>query len=448
MPTELSATNQPSPASSQILEDAWFRFAKYDKNALITQRRFVQQRKWILGLGVAATTLAVLYSTVERYLAPDNIGFPAWMGTWFSKQQFLDAFHFVVIAVPIIVTVLVAFSEKFNMGISWVMLRSSAEAIKKEIYRYRMQVEEYNPSNITSSETRDVRLAKKMKIISRRLMETTVNQTDLLPYKGELPPQYSTPKGDNGFDNMTAEQYLQWRIEDQFDYYQKKAARLGKDLRRFQLLIILLGGIGALLAAINLNIWLAVSNALAISLTSFLEFKRVESNVISCNLAASDLYDIRIWWHALSPEARKKRANVETLVNSTEAVLQTENAGWLQEMREALAEIYKERKDTHKQLPVLGDSMAATTPATSNPPHPEFQLRFTRNTVVPEPALVPVVQSDLGQDAPTPAESEANSSESTFAEVDTMPEPGVFTEPSPEVASTPGEQPIESEPVG
>ncbi|MCL6435490.1 MAG: DUF4231 domain-containing protein [Leptolyngbyaceae cyanobacterium HOT.MB2.61] len=447
MPTELSATNQTPPARSQILEDAWFRFAKYDKNAIITQRRFVQQRKWILGLGVAATTLAVLYSTVERYLTPDNIGFPVWIGSWFSKQQFLDSFHFVVIAVPILVTVLVAFSEKFNMGISWVMLRSSAEAIKKEIYRYRMQVEEYDPSDITSSETRDVRLAKKMKIISRRLMETSVNQTDLLPYKGELPPQYSTPKGDNGFDDMTAEQYLQWRVEDQFDYYQKKAARLGKDLRRFQLLIILLGGIGALLAAINLNIWLAVSNALAIALTNFLEFKRVESNVISCNLAAADLYDIRIWWHALSPEARKERANVETLVSSTEAVLQTENAGWLQEMREALAEIYKERKDTYKELPGLGDSLAATTPATSNPPPPEFQPRFTRDTLAPEPAPVPV-ESNLEQHTPTPPAPEASSSQSSLAEVGTMPDPGIFTEFSPEVASTPGEQPTETEPVG
>ncbi len=371
MSTELT-TSQPT--SSQILEDAWFRFAKYDKNAVIAQNRFIWQRKWILGLGVAATTLAVLYSTTEQTLAAKKVIFP----TWLSQQQFLDMFHFVVVAVPIIVTVLVTFSEKFNMGISWVMLRSSAEAIKKEIYRYRMQVEEYSSTAMDSAETRDVRLARKMKVISKRLMETPVNQTDLVPYKGDLPPLYATPAGDDGFTDLRAEQYLAWRVEDQFNYYQKKAARLGRELRQFQAVIILLGGTGALLAAIKLDIWLAVSNALAVALTSYLEFKRVDTNVVACNLAASDLYDIRVWWHALSPEARGQQFNIETLVSSTEAVLQTENAGWLQEMREALAEIYKEKQEANKEKVTL--ALPGEVPAqelTEAYPNVQFQPKFT-----------------------------------------------------------------------
>lgn len=442
-------TNE-SPAESQtprnqILEDAWFRFAKYDKNALIAQKRFVRQRKWILILGVAATTLAVMYSVFEPFLLGKTTQVPPWL-LWLTqeplRQNFLDGFHFLVIAVPIISTVLIAFSEKFNMGISWVMLRSSAEAIKKEIYRYRMQVDEYNPADTTSAETRDVRLAKKLKVVSKRLMETPVNQTDLLPYKGDLPPKFGTPENDNGFGDMTAEQYLTWRVEDQFSYYQKKAARLGRDLRRFQLLIIFLGGFGAFLAAINLNVWLAVSNALAVAFTSYLEFKRTESTVISCNLAASDLYDIRIWWHALSPEARTQRANVETLVHSTESVLQTENAGWLQEMREALAEIYKEKKEIH-------DEISATDVAIEVPVEAVPTSTLKPDVAPEEPAPVPAAVD------PTPAETPVEVSQTATAlteqpeltEADAiastkeeMPEPGVFTEPSPEAAPAPSEE--------
>jgi hypothetical protein len=434
MSTEPTAGSQTP--RSQILEDVWFRFAKYDKNALITQKRFVQQRKWILALGVAATTLAILYSTIEN---PGS--FPTRLA-WLNEDRFLKIFHGIVIAVPIIITVLVAFSEKFNMGISWVMLRSSAEAIKKEIYRYRMQVEEYNPSNMASAETRDVRLAKKMKVISKRLMESPVNQTDLLPYKGDLPPQYGTPEGDNGFDDMTAEQYLNWRVEDQFNYYQKKAARLGKELRRFQALIIFLGGVGALLAAINLSVWLAVSNALAIAFTGYLEFKRTEANVISCNLAAADLYDIRIWWHSLSPDARAQRANVETLVGSTEAILQTENAGWLQEMREALAEIYKEKKDTLSDS-LKKDSLPAEAPVESV--SSKFEPKFTKDTPTTEAAPVPNVQSEPISDGQPKAVQPGTTTPEAPPTAEEMPEPGVFAEPSPEVATS--DQPIETEPV-
>lgn len=418
---------------SQILEDAWFRFAKYDLNALIAQKRFVRQRKWILILGVAATTLAVIYSVIENRPIPTGL---TWLAQESVRKNFLDAFHFLVIAVPIVSTVLIAFSEKFNMGISWVMLRSSAEAIKKEIYRYRMQVDEYNPADTTSSETRDVRLAKKLKVISKRLMETPVNQTDLLPYKGDLPPKFGTPENDDGFGDMTAEQYLNWRVEDQFSYYQKKAARLGKDLRRFQLLIIFLGGLGAFLAAINLNVWLAVSNALAVAFTSYLEFKRTESTVISCNLAASDLYDIRIWWHALSPDARNQRANVETLVHSTESVLQTENAGWLQEMREALAEIYKEKKEIHDEIP-------AATGAIEVPVEAVPTSALKSDAAPEEPAPVPVVEptpAEVSQSEPMSTSQAATEADAIASAKEEMPEPGVFTEPAPETVPTTSEE--------
>ncbi|UBF24661.1 DUF4231 domain-containing protein [Kovacikia minuta CCNUW1] len=345
--TNASDPNQVS--RSQILEDAWFRFAKYDKNATIAQKRFIRQRKWTLILGVAATTLAVLYSVLEGYLNSKMTVFPTWTDEK-RLRNFLDSFHNLVVVIPILITILVAFSVKFNMGINWVMLRSSAEALKKEIFRYRMQVDEYSPSKVTVQESRDVRLAKKVKTISKRLMETPVNQTDLLPYKGNLPPVYSISANDDGFSDLTAEQYLIWRVEDQFSYYQKKAARLGREYRHSQALIIILGGVGALLAALKFDVWIAVSNALAAAFTSYLEFKRVETNVIACNISAADLYDIRVWWHSLSPEIRKLQTSVETLVSSTEAVLQTENSGWLQEMREALSEIYGEKKDTKKEI--------------------------------------------------------------------------------------------------
>jgi hypothetical protein len=324
------------------------RFGNYDTNAGQAQKHFVAQRKLILGLAVAAALVAVTYSVLEnnRERWIDHLaiaGFPESANQWL-QANFLNVFHGLVVLIPIVSAGLIAFTLKFNLGVNWIMLRSSAEALKKEIYLYRMQVGEYSPVQ-AAIESRDVRLARKVKLISKRLMETQVNQTILEPYKDGLPPAKATAEGDDGFSDLTPEQYIVYRVEDQFRYYQGKAVRLGKELQRFQLLVIVLGGIGTALAAFGLDIWITVSSALATAFASYLEFKRVETTVVSCNTAAADLYDIRAWWRALPDAAKTQQANIETLVGSTETVIQSENAGWVQEMREALAEIYGDKKE-------------------------------------------------------------------------------------------------------
>jgi hypothetical protein len=86
-----------------------------------------------------------------------------------------------------------------------------------------------------------------------------------------------------------------------------------------------------------------VTIALVGALTTFLEFKRVETTLTAYNQAATDLDSIRTWWHALLDEDKKderKQENFEKLVKNTEAVIQSEHAGWVQEMRDSLAELY------------------------------------------------------------------------------------------------------------
>ncbi|MBD2462845.1 DUF4231 domain-containing protein [Oscillatoria sp. FACHB-1407] len=350
-----SDTPTTSPRNP-TLEDAWDRYSRYDFNASKAQKRFFQQRKLILILGVAATTLAIIYTVLETRTANGIPWLPESINTFLS-DQFLPALHVLVVLVPILSTALIAYSLRFNMGVNWISLRGSAEALKKEIYLYRMRVGEYSPTML-GSESRDVHLARRAKIINKRLMETQVNQTGLEAYKGKLPPQYSTAEGDDGFSDMTAEQYLLWRIEDQFNYYQRKSVKFTRELQRFQLMIILLGGVGTALAAFNLEIWVAISGALATAFATFLEFKGVETTIVACNTAAADLYDVRTWWRALSDDAKQLSNNVETLVHSAEAIVQSENAGWVQEMRDALAEIYSgDKEEVSKKeafAPVLG----------------------------------------------------------------------------------------------
>ena len=136
--------------------------------------------------------------------------------------------------------------------------------------------------------------------------------------------------------------YVAWRLEDQFNYYRKKTVRLHQEQTRLQWLITIAGGLGTLLAAINQQIWVAVSSAVSAALISRLEFQQIETTLVGCNQAANDLYSIRAWWRALPVGEQENPQNLEQLVKLTENVIQSENAGWVQEMRDALSDMYGE----------------------------------------------------------------------------------------------------------
>ena len=316
---------EPAPHRSPTLEDAWFKFGEYDHNASLAQKRFLRRRELITTLGVVATALAVIYQLLN------------------AQPKFPELLSLVlrvlIILAPISISILSTIDTKFNLGLSWIVLRSSAEALKKEIYLYRAKVNPYHGLS-HDNESRDLKLAQRVKAIGQRIMETQVNQSGLEIYKGKLPPY--APEGDDGFSDIGWQEYMVWRLEDQFNYYRKKSVRLHREQTRLQWCITTIGGLGTFLAAINREIWVAVTSAISAALISMLEFQRIETTLVSCNQASNDLYNIRTWWRALSPEAQADPHNLETLVKLTENVIQAENAGWVQEMRDALSDMYGE----------------------------------------------------------------------------------------------------------
>jgi hypothetical protein len=183
-------------------------------------------------------------------------------------------------------------------------------------------------------------------------MKTQVNQTGIVPYADRLPPLYGAAAGDDGFSDLDPKGYLKWRLEDQLNWYQGKAIGLDRQTQRLLWWIYILGGVGTFLAAVGLEIWIAVTTAIVAALTAFLELMRLETTRTAYNQAAEDLDSVRAWWHALPDDDKKAdetgQANFEKLVKYTETVIESEHAGWVQEMRDALAELYKET-DTDSQ---------------------------------------------------------------------------------------------------
>ncbi|MCP4657987.1 MAG: DUF4231 domain-containing protein [bacterium] len=316
------------------LEDAWQRFAIYDQNSIALQGGFMRLHNRIIALAVLATALAIVYAELED---------------WTPFEPWRRLLWILVIATPIIGGVLAGGATKIDRSIHWVQLRSSAETVKREIYRYRARVGPYAAAR-TRRQGRDQKLAKKIEEVTRRLLDSDVAKASLKSYRGPLPPKYGAAEGDDGFSDLSAERYLELRLVDQLNYYSSKSGKLDRQLQRLQWTVAGLGASGAILAALSLEVWIPVSVSLAAALTSFLELRRVETTLASYAGATMELENVLTWWRGLPEKERASVKRCEQIVTRTESILQSENADWQAEIEEAMEEAMEElREDGEKK---------------------------------------------------------------------------------------------------
>lgn len=193
-----------------ILTEAWEYFALYDANAKRQQTNFSWLQGSILVVGVLATAFVVI-QTLLRSKNVFAIGSP--------PDQ---VFHIIIVFLPIVVSILLAGASRFKPGNKWVLLRASAEAIKREIYRYRTQTGIYKKEEIIVQSSSRPKLSsqdkftEKIKDITRQLMLTDVNMSALRQYRGRIPPKMDGAEAeDDGYSRLTPDQYITIRIGDQ-----------------------------------------------------------------------------------------------------------------------------------------------------------------------------------------------------------------------------------------
>ena len=355
---------------------AWQRFAIYDLNANIHQKTFSKMQWNILLLGVLGTFCALIQTSfadmiVMSELLPDKqinafsksavpifiqqavVDFIGHFENFF--KGLVDTLRYVIILIPIVITILVAAANRFNAGAKWLVLRGTAEAIKQEIFRYRARAEIYSPDQCGMSmekKPREVKLAEKLQVLNSQSMQTEISQSALKIYNKVLPPQWSTAPNDDGFTPMTPEQYLAYRLEDQLDYYMCKTNKLDVKLRKLQWMIYIIGGIGTLLAALGLELWIAFTGALVTALGTYLEYQKIEEGLLKYNQAATDLANVRSWWVSLPAVEQEKQANIDYLVGQSERILHNEFSGWAEEMQTTMVELEadKEQNDMDADL--------------------------------------------------------------------------------------------------
>ena len=342
----------------KLLHDAWRQFATYDANGGRLQKAFKNIQFWILVLGLIAVFLA-LFQKQALDLVPDQ---------HVRARIALAWLQYPIIVIPIATAILLAYYNKFRPANKWILLRGSAEAIKREIYRYRSRTGDYSDDDVTTKSRDDV-FHERLEPVSRRLMQTDVNRAALKKYERPLPPKESTPKNDDGFSFLTPERYIELRLEDQLNYYLNKTQKLETQIKQMQIAILVAGGVGTLLAAVGVQLWVALTTALATALTTSLATRQLDETLVRYNQSAADLANVRDWWTKLSPGAKRNPKNMEQLVEVTEKVLETELSGWVQRMENALAQLKAEEEKDEDSGSDKSQSKNEGTPPP--PPQPD-----------------------------------------------------------------------------
>jgi hypothetical protein len=303
-----------------VLKLMWQRFARYDVNASREQSTFRRLQLGILALGVASTALILLQAQLElREVVP--------------RPVLAYLLQFLIVVGVASLTVLIAATSRFKSGSKWISLRANAEAIKREIYRYRCRM---SPRIERPRGAYEQGLASKLQALSAHLPGDESHVTALRSYKGRLPPPGGAAPGDDGIRPLTPASYLHLRLDDQLGYYRCKIDTLDRQWVVLQWIAIIVGGLGTVLAALNLGLWVALATSIVMAITTYLGYQQSEATITRYQQAATDLENVKAWWCALSMEDQRDYRKFDALVESTELILQGEVSGWVQDMKEVL----------------------------------------------------------------------------------------------------------------
>ncbi len=376
-----------------ILEVAWRKFAQFDATSVKRTASYTDLRRWIAVLGVLATLFAILYTSYPA-------GFPP-----IGKL----VVQILLVAAPILASMLAAFTSKFFATGDWLIARAGAEETLKDIYLYRTILQD-NPKR---REWLEKRLAKIQRSVYRGMNGELVMEA----YKGEVPPpprfDPKYPNCDPGFSNLTGDEYFKFRLENELSWHVKKINQKEKERTRLQILILISGAAGAFLAAFsgansNLALWVALTASLTTTLLGWQELKNLDLVVRNYSKVIMELSIISDHWKNLEAEERTK-TEFYRMVNSTEDILWSRNVEYIKAMQEALKEsgldeeaslinrvIQEQRESDRRQRKAMEDAVVDYTTGVMQETEERLSEKFEEALgTLAEEASSEVVQAEL-----------------------------------------------------
>jgi hypothetical protein len=247
---------------------------------------------------------------------------------WEMKHGFVvnttEIVRVLLIISPVLLAGLMAYAAQFMPVLAWVMHRVAAEDIRRNIYLYRMKAGIYsdlsseqtiatdgeirpeaseaalpnqNLPNDGSSDTanpyykeedeyaknitHEVRLQRAVSNVAKRMLKANVitKSLDIPPVPEEVQKALADYKifkdspADTGFNTMSVDDYIVWRLRNQMEWYIKKYNEDARNLRAWRVIILFVTGLSSALAALRLELYVAVTTALVSAFTLWMSLK-------------------------------------------------------------------------------------------------------------------------------------------------------------------------------
>ena len=367
-------------SNTDTIRMAWEAYVLYNYNAKRHEKNFFSQQGAVLILGVLST-LVVLTKQFEIgiLLAPMHM---AGIGEACAN----GLLKILIVSMPLAATAILTYANLFKPGVMWVQCFATAGAIQSQIFRYRTRSGPYS-SLAAGVNSREMLLADKVKSLTQSFAQSEGNSAAMLPYNGPIPPTSKYDQYlDDGIRPLKAQDYLNVRLETMLAFYNDKCPKLEALASKVQWGIVGMAFLGSLFAAIDLDLWIAATTSIATALTTFIGLRQYDFLLKRYNVAKSNLLNIKAWWTALSEEEKLQQSNLDKLVSSTEQAIENQMQGWVQQMKDALAELGAIKQDeeqggrargTGKQPFQVTSSYSAREDSSDKAP--SVQLRETAN---------------------------------------------------------------------
>jgi hypothetical protein len=332
------------PPKENILWTAWQRFAEYDLNSSRHRDQWRNLKNTFLVLGVVSTLTAMLYSIPgagANVPSAGEVQNQLWINGYNNFMNALAGirayplldliFRFTIILLPIVSSIILGIETRLKLGSKYILLRGAAESVKRGIYSYRVMGGRSGISADTLLPYNEQGLATHLGKIGKILLDSDVNEAAFAPYGGPIPPNmYGAEEYDDGFSFLDPNVYVKIRVGDQLEFYRRRTNQYEKRIRRLQYLMLIFGGTGTLLAAVGAQYWLPLTASIVSAFTAYLEYQQLEQILTKYNLTKSSLESAQASWLALPDKEREDPKNIQKLVRDVEAILESENQGWVQ----------------------------------------------------------------------------------------------------------------------
>ena len=287
------------------LEDFWGKYRDWAETARRHQKSLNSWRLWVLLLGVAA---AVLGAVSDPRALPWPDGWPTFgvPRTWFGVASG------VMLGLAAVLTRELLGPEREGR---WLRSRAAAEAFKREGYLLAAGAPPYDGA---LTRTHLARANGILDVVGDLREEPAADGQRL---QG-LPP---CP--------LAVDEYVKLRLDDQIDYYGRKAAGHSAVVGRVRAATLVLGVAAFILGALGgggSGVWLVVITTVTASLAAYLYANRLQYLVGSYTAAARNLKSLRFGWRTFgdaSDDAERNR-----FILDCEAVLSAESQSWIAEL--------------------------------------------------------------------------------------------------------------------